>query len=241
MSSPPAPHPPARIVAVASQKGGAGKTTLATSLADTLTLQGEAVLLIDLDPQRSALLWSQTPSAVQTIHAPSTALAPAWLARLATAYTWVIIDCPPRLGESTLAAVAVADLVLVPIRPTTMDLDVLPATLTAVEHARLVRAVITQRPPRSTAADGAPVAIQAAGLAVLSTSLAFRQDFPDAHSLGMSAPRSAPKSRAAAEVTALVAEVRALLTSMAHTHDEAPPPAPVRPKASPRRLPRGTA
>lgn len=239
MSSPRSPSPRALIVAVASQKGGAGKTTLATSLADTLTLQGETVLLIDLDPQRSALLWSETPSAVQTIHAPSTALAPAWLARLASAYTWVVIDCPPRLGESTLAAVAVADLVLVPIRPTKMDLDVLPATLQACEAARRLRAVITQRPPRSTSADSAPAAIQAAGLAVLATSLAFRQDFPDSHSLGMSAPRSAPKSRAAAEVLALVAEVRALL-SMAHTHDEAQAPAPRRTKATPRRLPRGS-
>lgn len=52
------------IITIASQKGGAGKTTLATSLADTLALQGDRVLLIDLDPQRSALMWwtSQDPS-----------------------------------------------------------------------------------------------------------------------------------------------------------------------------------
>jgi len=203
------PHPPPKVLAVASQKGGAGKTTLATSLADALTLAGEAVLLIDLDPQRSALLWSETPSHVQVIAAST--LSPIPFRRLTSAYAWVIIDCPPRLGEATLAAVAVADLVLIPIRPTSMDLQVLPATLKATEGHPLTRGVITQRPPRSTAADSAPDAIRAAGLTVLNASIAFRQDYPDAHSLGMSALRAAPKSKAAAEIRSLLKEIRTIL------------------------------
>jgi len=206
-----APHPLPKVLAVASQKGGAGKTTLATNLADALTLAGEAVLLIDLDPQRSALLWSETPSAVQVVAASAPALAAAPFARLASAYAWVIIDCPPRLDDRTLAAVAVADLVLVPIRPTSMDLAVLPATLRAIEHARLARAVITQRPPRSVVADSAPAAIRAMGLEVFASTIAFRQDYPDAHSVGQSAPRHAPKSKAAAEIKALLKEIRTLL------------------------------
>jgi len=205
------PHPPPKVLAVASQKGGAGKTTLATNLADALTLAGEAVLLIDLDPQRSALLWSETPSAVQVVAASAPALSPTPFARLASAYAWVIIDCPPRLDDRTLAAVAVADLVLIPIRPTSMDLQVLPATLRATEGHPLTRGVITQRPPRSTAADSAPDAIRAAGLTVLTSSIAFRQDYPDAHSLGMSALRAAPKSKAAAEIRALLKEIRQIL------------------------------
>ena len=204
-------HSPPKTIAVASQKGGAGKTTLATSLADALTLAGEAVLLIDLDPQRSALLWSETPSAVQVIAANASSLAPIPFARLGSAYAWVIIDCPPRLGEATLAAVAVADLVLIPIRPTSMDLQVLPATLRATEGHPLTRGIVTQRPPRSTAADSAPDAIRAAGLTVLTSSIAFRQDYPDAHSLGMSALRAAPKSKAAAEIKALLREIRQIL------------------------------
>lgn len=206
-------HPPTtKTIAIASQKGGAGKTTLATSLADALALAGESVLLIDLDPQRSAMLWSETPSEVQTIAASAVSLTPQRFPKLAASYAWVIIDCPPRLGESTLAAVAVADLVLIPIRPTSMDLAVLPATLKATESHPLVRAVITQRPARSTAADSAPDAIRAAGLIPLTASIAFRQDYPDAHSLGMSALRAAPKSKAAAEIKALLKEVRSLLT-----------------------------
>lgn len=47
------------VIAVASKKGGSGKTTLATNLADALDLAGERVLLLDADPQRSSLLWPQ--------------------------------------------------------------------------------------------------------------------------------------------------------------------------------------
>jgi chromosome partitioning protein len=123
-----------------------------------------------------------------------------------------VIDSPPRLGDATLAAVAACDLVLVPIRPTSMDLDVLPATLQILERAgKAGRGVITQRGPRSTAADSAPTAIAAAGLSVLSSQIAFRQDYPDAHSQGQGVCRYSPKSKAAAEILALVAEIRAIL------------------------------
>jgi chromosome partitioning protein len=204
--------PSPKILTIASQKGGAGKTTLATNLADALALNGDRVLLIDTDPQRSALLWSEIARPLPVIGAGTAALTPAALGPLAAAYQWVVIDSPPRLGDATLAAVAACDLVLVPIRPTSMDLDVLPATLQILERAgKAGRGVITQRGPRSTAADSAPTAIAAAGLSVLSSQIAFRQDYPDAHSQGQGVCRYSPKSKAAAEILALVAEIRAIL------------------------------
>jgi len=205
------------VITIASQKGGSGKTTLTTSLADALASDGERVLVIDADPQRTALAWSaSTPSdaaAPTTLAADALALSPRHLAPLVSAYAWVIIDTAPRVGEATLAALRAADLVLVPVRPSPFDLSALPAILDAAAGIRApLRAVITQRPPRSTTADSAPEAIRASGLVPLTGAMCLRADYIDAASQGRGAVSASPKSKAAAEVLAILAEVRALLS-----------------------------
>lgn len=210
------------IVTVASQKGGAGKTTLATNIADALALDGERVLLIDADPQRSALAWGNTSSEprVPVIGAGAPLFAPMQFKPLTSAYAWVIIDCPPRLGDVTAAAIAVADLILVPIRPTPLDLGALPATLRAID-GHLARGVIAQRPARSVTADSAPEVIRSAGLPLLDTSLGFRADYADAYGYGVGAVALDGRSKAAAEVRAILAEVRAILTPVPGPQPEA--------------------
>lgn len=198
------------IITIASQKGGSGKTTLATNLAAALVAAGERILVIDADPQRSALGWGEG-GAADVIAATAAMLAPARLTALASAYAWVVVDTPPRLGDATLAAAAVADVVLIPTRPTSMDVATLPATVAALSLTRApLRVVITQR-PQSASAASAPDAIRGAGVALLEASLGFRTDYPDAHSEGLGVVQYAPKSKAAAEVRALLDEVRALI------------------------------
>lgn len=196
------------IITIASQKGGSGKTTLATALADALTQAGERVLLIDADPQRSALMWSAAAAtAVHVIAAAAPMLRRSALAALAASYTWTLIDCPPRMGEATRAAIVAADLVLVPVRPTTADIQALPQVADTIDDRPCV-AVINQRPSRSTAADSAPAAITGAGLRLARTTLGFRADFDGAFSVGRGPASYAPSSTAAAEVAALLAEIR---------------------------------
>jgi chromosome partitioning protein len=218
------------IITIASQKGGSGKTTLAVSLADALTIAGERVLLIDADPQRSALAWASAAppdvAAPTVIAADAHTLAPRHLDPLASVYTWIIVDTAPRIGEATLAALRAAHVVLVPVRPSPVDLAALPAIQAALEvtpNARrvAVRCVVTQRPARSAVADSASAAIEGAGLVALDAALGFRADYIEAATQGRGVVSIAPKSKAAAEVGAVLTELRALLPQSSPHVEEA--------------------
>ncbi len=119
----------AKVVTVLSQKGGAGKSTLTMQLAGGLARLGLRVVVIDLDPQETALRWSHA--------APETAPFPAAVMRLDTAVDGlggrlrklcrdggvVLLDCPPSIEHpATLAALQEADLALVPVVPSPADL-----------------------------------------------------------------------------------------------------------------------
>lgn len=212
------------VIAVSSKKGGSGKTTVTINIADALHAAGERVLVLDADPQRTAMNWplhaddvSLTPAVLSV---DATLAAPTRVPALKAAFDWILIDCPPRHGDTITAAFSVADLILVPVRPSLMDLEALGATIEEIQAAQRRRpvqalAVINQRSPKSKTADETPALIIQAGLAVASTQMGLRVDYLDAYAQGLGVCRSAPKSKAAAEIKALLAEVRALL---------APPP-----------------
>ena len=112
-----------RIIAFTSPKGGAGKTTLAAHLGHCLQERGHSVLLIDADPQGSLLSWAEEtdgsyPSVIG-MHQPKQ------LARetqtMGAAYEYVVIDSQGSLGEMIPAALKVADLVLIPIQASALD------------------------------------------------------------------------------------------------------------------------
>lgn len=118
-----------RVIALMSQKGGAGKTTVAMQLAAGLAARGGKVAIADLDPQESALRWSQTASAatpfpaeVRSVSGDAATIA-AHVRDLARGATCVILDCPPSIEHRhSLAALGLAHLVLVPVVPSPPDL-----------------------------------------------------------------------------------------------------------------------
>jgi chromosome partitioning protein len=112
------------VIGVVNQKGGTGKSTIATNLAAHLACQGKHVLLVDADPQATALDWAAvrngTEPHVSVIGLPIRNLHEE-IKVLRDKYDLIIIDGGGRITESARAAVAVADFIIVPTRPSQPD------------------------------------------------------------------------------------------------------------------------
>ena len=110
-----------KVIAVLNQKGGSGKTTIATHLARALQLQGSSVLLVDSDPQGSARDWAaaaeECPFPVVGIDRPT-------IDRDIKAITdrdFIIIDGAPQIANLAASAIKAADIVLIPVQPSGLD------------------------------------------------------------------------------------------------------------------------
>ena len=104
-------HLAGRVVAVANQKGGVGKTTTAINLATSLALGGQKVLLVDIDPQGNLTgAEIELVSMPQREHRLRRVLQP-----LRARFDLICVDCPPSLGLLTLNALVAADAVLIPL------------------------------------------------------------------------------------------------------------------------------
>lgn len=161
------------IIVMAAIKGGVGKTTLAVGLAETLSqTSGKPALLLDLDPQGSATRWAETADLVSHVE-PLIARSPGQLPRLirdvVKGYEWVIIDTPPGDIGIVDAAIGEADIVLIPSKPTTMDLPQAVETWRMSEGVPSV-AVLTQVQPNTVQAPAAARQVLVdAGIFVLDT------------------------------------------------------------------------
>ena len=127
-----------RVIVIASQKGGAGKTTVAAHLAVRAGMAGQGpVILVDMDPQGSLTEWwdarNDGPSTQNNDPLLATMQLDALSAKLAElrseGVAVAIIDTPPALTESIERVIAIADLVLIPARPSPHDLRAMGATV----------------------------------------------------------------------------------------------------------------
>jgi chromosome partitioning protein len=192
-------------IVIASRKGGAGKTTLATLLAVEAARVGVGpVAVIDLDPMRGLSLWWDARAADTPImvSADSTAKAALAAAKKSGALL-VLIDTPPAAAPVVAEVVALADLVLVPVQPSPHDLRAVGATVDLARRAkRPLVFVINRTKPRVRLTGEAAIALSQHGT-VSPALLADRAVYAAAAIDGRTAPEIDPAGAAATEVAAL--------------------------------------
>jgi chromosome partitioning protein len=140
-------------IAVLNQKGGVGKTTLATNLAAAAHLAKKRTLLVDLDQQGSALDWYNARQEGSLLAGLATvkvdrALALPKYKEIASGFDVVVLDGPPRLDTLTRSAAVAADLVVIPVRPGAFDLWAIEETVSTLAAADDIRAELGRRPVR---------------------------------------------------------------------------------------------
>lgn len=196
-----------QIITLAAQKGGVGKTTLAVNLAVAAQAVGIKTALFDLDPQESATAWSERREAELPHVEPISArrLGQAIDAAESNGFGLIIVDTPPAAGAEAAAAAQRADLVLIPCRPSLIDLDAIKRTaqlITSTGRAGLV--VLNAAPPTaSTLLDDARTLAEATGLQVARTVLRERSAYRAAWPYGLGVVEHEPKGKAAQEIASL--------------------------------------
>lgn len=204
------------ILAITNQKGGTGKSTLATNLAVCFARTGAEVLLVDADPQHSALDWrADRPDAVPLIHVVG--LPVDHLHReippLAHQFAVLLIDGGGRITTAARAAVSVADFVLVPTLPSKPDLlstqDFFTQVLEEVRTHKTVRAGIVLNRCKSTVLSArAEEQVRTLAYPAFVTALHDYTAYGEAYALGLGVVEYAPASKAAKEIVALFAELQ---------------------------------
>ena len=205
------------IITVATMKGGSGKSTLASCLAVYWHLRGRRPSLIDADPQRSIMRLAARERAlggVSVIEDASEASVTA--RRLAAGNGLVIIDTPGFRSRATLDCLAIADFLLIPVKPSPFDVDRMLDTVgiltgRADGQQPPFRCVLTQTTRESVVAKHIRAELTAAGLPVLASEMANRVAYPEAALWGATPSLISWKGPAAKEIAAIADEIDVVL------------------------------
>jgi len=203
-----------RTIAFLTQKGGAGKTTLAASLAEVAASTGEKVIALDLDPQQSLVRWANRREAanarnkiiVEPLERERLSRVRDILEGLASAgFTLAIFDTTGADAAAIRPVAEVADLNLLPARPTRLDVEATAATFRAVFLAKRKAAFVLNQCPssyRSSRASEAAKQLNCLGV-LAEPMLSARMDFQDAIAAGLGVTEYAGGGRAAEEIATL--------------------------------------
>ena len=195
-----------KTVAIISQKGGAGKTTLALHLATSSALAGRNTAIIDLDPQASAANWSdrRTAEIPVVLSAHASRLSHEIRRVREMEGDLLILDTAPHSDSAALEAAKAADLILVPCRPAILDIEAISTTLDLVKTTGTpIFVVMNAVAPHGNEAVEAAEAIAGLGVGVCPVQLRQRVAFSRALIGGQSAEEFEPGGKAAQEAAYL--------------------------------------
>lgn len=206
------------IIAFLNQKGGVGKTTLATQVAGELAARSSSVIVVDADPQGSALDWAQRRHqkglrrafgvvglARETLHVE--------VPQLALGVDHVIIDGPPRATALTRSAMRAADVIVIPVQPSPYDVWASAEIVSLVREARVFRPslraafAVNRRITGTVIGREARPALNHHPYPTLATEVHQRVAFADSATAGFLVREYCPASAATLEVRSLVSNV----------------------------------
>ncbi|MFN8719660.1 MAG: AAA family ATPase [Rhodospirillales bacterium] len=194
------------VVAIISQKGGVGKTTLATALAVEADRRGRSAAIFDLDPQASATFWKDTRGSDRPAVA---AVPPARLSHVLKAAAeggcqYALIDAPPVAKDLAYEAAQVADLVLIPTRPAVLDVMGMTRTLELVRlYGRPSAVVLNMCPQQGREIRDTEEAIRQLGADLAPVRMYSRIAYSRAQQTGLAAQEVEPDGKAALEISLL--------------------------------------
>jgi chromosome partitioning protein len=171
------------VVAFLNQKGGVGKTTLATNVATKLHLKGSKVLLVDSDKQGSTRDWYASGTSELAVIGLDRPTLEKDLKKISSGFDWVIIDGVPHLEEMSVAAIKCSDLVIIPVQPSQHDIS---ATIDLVDVIKI----------RQQITDGNPKAYFCVNRIIANTSLG-KKVFSTLRELGLPVMESSTTQRVA--------------------------------------------
>lgn len=193
-----------KTVALIAQKGGVGKTTLAVNLA---VASGLRSAIFDLDPQESAAIWADRRKSdlPHVEFLTERRLAEGLKAAERGSFDLTIIDTPPAAGPQAFSAAQSANLILIPCRPSLVDLDAIRRTSQLIKSLNIPAFVVFNAAPHSatTLLEDARAIAEEAGLSAAPTVLRERSAYRASWPLGKGVTETEPDSKAAQELIEL--------------------------------------
>jgi len=203
----------AGVLAMASLKGGTGKTTVGLNLAVTAEEAGIRTVVVDVDPQQASAKWGDlrvlTGRGPTVISAMAARLSQALDTAAKLGAQLIVIDTAAHAEGILVSTIDSADLVLVPCRPTIVDLQYLAATVQLVSLRRKKAAVVLNAvQARANDRFQAEGALSDMGIAVVPVCVSNLVAYARAITAGQGVTEFEPEGKAAAEMRALLREIR---------------------------------
>jgi chromosome partitioning protein len=208
-----------KTIAILNQKGGVGKTTLAVHIATAFARKGRKVLLLDADPQASALDWAAARNGAPlfpVVGLPKSSIHKE-LAGLAANFDIVIIDGPPRVYDVARSAIMASDLVLIPVQPSPYDVWAAKEIMDLLNEASVYKPtlkkafVINRKIVNTAIGRDVNEALKEYPIPVLGTAICQRVAFAESAAQGLTVYELDPEMPASLEMNQLAVDVEGML------------------------------